>query len=200
MHDMTSAPTWLPGLASRRLRLTLFAALAGLALAAGPARADLVVYDFTGTGIDAGTQSKVTITGSFAVDRNDFDIFKGHFTPAQLQAPSFTVSDGFAFDQFAPLSVLTAVTGSGSTLYDVRGANLTLTSPSSPGTLLQITGSSTTGFAWDVLENNQQQATGSGTFTHHTVPTPAPSALTLFGLGGLCLAGYAWRRRQLAVA
>jgi hypothetical protein len=196
MHALTRTRTWLNGLSSRRLLLTLCVALAWLALAAGPARADLIVYNFSGDSVPPGS----TMSGSFEIDSNAIQNNNGIMTPGDLQSLDFKVTDPttgvtdytiintpFTFDvdpkTFDP------------TLY-----TLNFSSTTSKGFTLNITGTGPD-FSWVAQNAEGPFAGGNGTITHTTVSAvPTPPALALFGLGGLCLAGYAWRRRRLVAA
>ena len=197
MHPLISNRARLYGAFSSRLRLTLLVALAWLALAAGPARADLIVYNFSG---DTGTNPDVTLNGSFAVDTAVVQQKSGFLTAGDLQSPDFKISDGFEFKTFTTPFTFDVDTKS----YDVISATLNLTSTAGAnGPTLLISGSSAGGFQWvEQFPEGGQGQNGNGTISHTTEvsATPEPSALALLGLGTLCLAGYAWRRRTLAVA
>ncbi len=197
MHSLTNN-MWPRAITSPRLRVPLLAALAWLALAAAPARADYIVYTFTG---DTGGVPDTTISGTFQIDLATIDTYKGHLPGTvlnQLQPPpAFSISDGANYNLFSTTSSLTVL----DTLdYHVESANLFLTL-NGKGLPLQITGNVSSGFSW--IENTAEgPITGTGTFgTPVRVSTvPAPSGFTLFGIGACCAVGYAWRRRRLAVA
>jgi hypothetical protein len=170
----------------------LLVALFWLALPGGRANADLITYDFSGTG-DSQQFGKVTITGSFTVDSQTIQNQKGALKSADLQTPFFSITDGTTYNVVNSASTFTVNT----TTFDVISANLILFSSTTPGIELDITGSAA-GFWSEVSEN---PANGTGTWSHTTAATvPAPPSLALLGLGALCVTGYAWRRRRLAAA
>jgi hypothetical protein len=163
-----------------------------LALAAGPARADLIVYDFT------DSQSANLMSGSFQVDTAAIQQSGGVLSASSLQAPDFKTSDGFEFKTFTNPFIFDVDTKT----FDVLSATLNLKTASPTGPTLTITGTSGTGFQW-VEQSSEGGVVGNGdvTITHTQVSAvPAPPTLALFGVGSLCLAGYAWRRHRLAVA
>lgn len=192
----TSINNWarLHGIASPRLRVILLVALAWLAPGAGPARADFVVYDFTGS-----SNSGVTVSGSFEVNLDDILTYKGALPESALQMLQFKTSDGLTFNTFDTSQTYRFKTF-GFSPYAVENAALHFTSPGNPGYTLGITGPSGGKFQWIENTPNEGQTGGTGTFTSEVSAVPAPPGFILFATGACCAAAYAWRRRRLAVA
>jgi hypothetical protein len=183
---MTSSVRRRPGLV-----LPLLVAVCWLAFSGGRASADLITYDFSGTG-SSPQLGPLTISGSFEVDTQAIGS-TGALKATDLMNPVFTISDNHTYTVLDPSSSFLV----DPTSFDVVDAQLKLDSPSLPGFELDITGGPTS--VWTEL--SEVPATGTGTWTHTVaVVVPAPSSLALLGLGTVCLAGYGWRKRALALA
>jgi hypothetical protein len=174
--------------------LPLLVGLFWLAVPGGRANAEFVLYTFNGTSND----NSVSLSGSFLVDTLTIPadgVLHAAALQADLNTPFTTTFQGNSYNVVVSTSTLTLDTNT----FAILNANLNLVSNPATGQL-SIAGSPVQGFNWTEL-TELGSVSGTGTFTSsQTAAVPAPPSLALLGLGALCAAGYAWRRRRLAHA
>jgi PEP-CTERM motif len=174
--------------------LCLVVALVWLFVLGARANADFVIYDFEST-------PPGLVSGSFKVNEMVVQPQGGMLLPGDLQNPSFhTTLDNQTFNQVDSITATFRFNVDPNT-FSVVSEHLELTS-SVPGIRLIIDGPTDGIFSWTEETNGETTQAGTGTWsqTVQTSAVPEPSSYALVGVGGLCLAGYAWRRRRLAVA